>query len=194
MNIKFTHDVSLENSLIFESVYPENLQWDLEGKQELKDDGTEFIYMVDANTGELIGEAYYLPLDVMKDWPADDEQPEDGLNDWYGKNCMYAFSTTILPEYQSKGYGKLLKSHCLGLFQAKGYDYVLGHARDGGSLKLQQYFGAKVIDKFLDWYKTGESYYLYLQKLGNNFEINEETNRVAKSLAGKYPGGQRKIK
>lgn len=165
MSIKFTNDVSLEDSLVFEKVYPENLQWDLAGKQELKDEGTEFLYMVDGETGDLIGEAYYLPLDNMKDWPADEEQPEDGLTDWYGKNCMYAFSTTILPEYQGKGYGKLLKSYCLGLFKGLGYDQVLGHARDGVSMKLQESFGAKVVETFNDWYRTKESYNLYIQKL-----------------------------
>lgn len=165
MKIKFTSDVSLEDSLVFEKVYLENLQWDLEGKQELKDDGTEFLYMIDADTGALIGEAYFLPLDTMKDWPADEEQLEDGLGPWYGNNCMYAFSTTILPEYQGKGYGRLLKSYCLGLWKARGYDYAVGHARDGESIKLQQFFGATVIQTFPTWYGGDESYNLYLQNL-----------------------------
>jgi len=165
MKIKFTSNVSLEDSVIFESVYPENLQWDLESKQELKDDGAKFIYMVDGESGALIGEAYYLPLDTMKDWAADEEQLEDGLTDWYGKNCIYAFSTTILPDYQNKGYGKILKAYCLGLWKEKGYEFALGHARDGVSLKLQEFFGAKVIEKFENWYGEGEQYNLYLQSL-----------------------------
>ena len=163
--MKFTNKVTLEESLIFETAYPENLQWDVEGKQELKDDGCEFIYLIDEKTDKLIGEAYFIPLDNMKEWPPDEEQIEDGLNDWYGKNCMYAFSTTILPEYQGKGYGKIIKAYFLGICEAKGYDYVLGHAREGISTKLQLSFGAQVIDKFPDWYKTGETYNLYLQKV-----------------------------
>lgn len=165
MSVKFTKDVSLESSLIFESVYPENLQWSLEDKQELKDDGTEFMYMEDAETGELIGEAYFLPLDTMKEWPADEEQPEDGLGPWYGENCVYAFSTTILPDFQGKGYGKLLKAYCLGLWKERGFEYAVGHARDGASMGLQEYFGAKSIGRFDNWYQTGETYNLYLQKL-----------------------------
>ena len=165
MRIKFTNDVSLEDSLVFESIYPENLQWDLEGKQELKDDGTEFLYMVDGDTGALIGEAYFLPLDTMEEWPADEEQAEDGLGPWYGKNAIYPFSTTILTEYQNKGYGKLLKSYCLGLWKARGYDYAVGHARDGASMKLQEYFGAEVVETFDNWFLTGETYYLYSQKI-----------------------------
>ena len=165
MKIKFTNDVSLEDSLVFEKVYPENLQWDLDGKQELKDDGTEFLYMVDADTGELIGEAYFLPLDTMEDWPADEEQAEDGLGPWDGKNAIYPFSTTILPKFQGKGLGKILKSYCLGLWKARGYDYAVGHARDGASTGLQESFGAEVIGRFDNWYGTHESYNLYLQKL-----------------------------
>lgn len=165
MKIKFTNDVSFEDSLIFEKVYPENLQWDLEGKQELKDDGTEFLYMVDADTGELIGEAYFLPLDAMKDWPADEEQSEDGLEPYYGKNAMYAFSTTILPDYQGKGCGKILKAYCLGLWKARGFELSLGHARDGVSLKLQESFGANVVQTFPTWYGGTEPYSLYLQEL-----------------------------
>lgn len=165
MIIKFTNDVSLKDSLVFESVYPENLQWDLEDKKELKDDGTTFLYMVEEATGRLIGEAYFLPLDNMKEWDADEEQPEDGLGPYYDKNCMYAFSTTILTEYQGKGYGKMLKAYCLGLWKAMGYEFSVGHARGGGSLNLQLSFGAKVVDLFPDWYQTGEEYYLYMQKL-----------------------------
>src|SRR5690242_10371458 len=122
MSVKFTSNIDLGKSLVFESIYPENLQWDLKSKQELKDDGTEFIYMVDSETNELIGEAYFLPLDNMKDWEPDEEQLEDGLNGWYGKNCVYAFSTTILTEYQHKGYGKILKAYCLGQFKERGYE------------------------------------------------------------------------
>lgn len=165
MTLKFTYDVPLEGSLIFEKVYPETLQWDLEGKQELKDGGAEFIYLVDAETDELIGEAYFLPLDNMKDWDADEEQLEDGLDKWYGKNCVYPFSTTILPEHQNKGYGKILKAYCLGIWKERGFEYAVGHARTGGSMKLQLSFGAKMIGKFDNWYQTGETYNLYLQKL-----------------------------
>lgn len=165
MCIKFTNDVSLEDSLVFEQVYPENLQWDLEGKQELKDEGTEFLYMVDEDSGELMGEAYFLPLDNMKDWPPDEEQSEDGLGPYYGKNAMYASSTTILPKYQGKGYGRLLKAYCLGLWKGRGFELALGHARDGASLSLQEFFGGKTVERFSNWFQTNECYNLYLQKL-----------------------------
>jgi GNAT superfamily N-acetyltransferase len=165
MNIKFTNEVALEDSLVFEKVYPENLQWNLEDKTGLKDDGVEFLYMVDGDTGALIGEAYFIVMDDMEDWPPDEEQPEDGLGPYYGQNAMYAFSTTILPAYQGKGYGRLLKSYCLGLWKGRGFELAVGHARDGASLSLQEFFGAEVVSRFDNWYQTGETYNLYLQKL-----------------------------
>ena len=103
MSIKFTNDVSLEDSLVFEKVYPENLQWDLESKQELKDEGTEFLYMVDGDTGALIGEAYFLPLDTMKDWPPDEEQAEDGLGPYYGKNVSMRLVLLYYLNFRVKG-------------------------------------------------------------------------------------------
>lgn len=165
MIIKFTREVSLEDSLLFEKVYQGKLQWDLEGKQELKDDGTIFLYMVDGTTGKLIGESYFLPLDNMAEWDVDEDQPEEGLAPYYNKNAIYAFSTTILPEYQGKGYGKLLKAHCLGVWKGMGYELAVGHARAGGSINLQLSFGAKIVGFFSNWYQTGEGYYLYTQAL-----------------------------
>ena len=165
MKIGFTNEVSIEDSLVFEKVYPENLQWNLEDKNELKEDGVEFLYMKDGDTNELVGEAYFIPLDDMKDWPPDEEQEEDGLGPYYDKNAMYAFSTTILPEFQGKGYGKILKAYCLGLWKGRGFDLAVGHARDGVSLALQEGFGAKVVETFLMWYGGSEPYNLYIQAL-----------------------------
>ncbi len=162
MNIKFTKYVSLEDSLVFEKVYAENLQSDLQEKQELKDDGIEFVYLVDGETGALIGETYFIPLDKMKDWPADEAQPDEGLDEYYGTNAMYVYSTTILPKYQGKGYGKILKAYYLGLCASRGFDYSIGHARFNGSIQLNQSFGAKIVGEFSDWYKTGETYFLYV--------------------------------
>jgi GNAT superfamily N-acetyltransferase len=165
MKIKFTKDVSLEDSLAFEVIYAENLQYDLAGKQELKDDGIEFVYLVDGDTGAVIGESYFIPLASLKDWPPEEDQPDEGLEPYYDKNAMYCYSTTILPEYQGKGYGAILKSYYLGLCAARGFDYSIGHARFNGSIQLNQSFGAKIVGEFSDWYKTGEVYYLYVQEL-----------------------------
>lgn len=183
MKIKFVFDYPLEESLIFESVYPENLRMDLKEKQELKEEGAIFITMIDEDTGLPVGETYFIPLDNMKEWDADEEQPEDGLYSWYGRNCAYVYSTTILPQYQNKGFGKVLKSFLLGYLFVKEYDYVLGHARAGASINLNKLFGANTAGSFDNWYKTGETYHLYHIDFPDN--INRTNN--SKMLAGKFP-------
>lgn len=165
MKIKFIENFPLEKSLVFESIYPENLQFELGDKQDLKNSGATFITMIDEESGEPIGESYYLELDLMEDWEEDEHQKEDGLGNWYGKKCAYIYSTTILPPYQGKRYGAILKSFVLGRIKKEGYDFVLGHARENGSIQLNEFFGGKREEKFEDWYKTGETYFLYSIKL-----------------------------
>lgn len=183
MKIKFLHDFPIAESLCFEKVYPENLQFEEKDKQDLKDEGAKFITMIDEDTGNLIGESYYIALDAMRDWPADEEQMEDGLEPWYGKNCVYIYSTTILPEYQRNGFGSILKAYVLGLITKEGYCYVLGHARVNGSIQLNELFGAKREQPFQNWYETGETYFLY--SLGLDENIQKE--KLSKELGGKYP-------
>jgi hypothetical protein len=76
------------------------------------------------------------------------------------------YSTTILPKFQGKGYANILKAYFYGFMSTQNYDYILGHARiSSGSLKLNEKFGAKQIQEFEDWFKTGETFVLYVNKL-----------------------------
>lgn len=163
MTLKFTQDVSLPDSMVFEEIYPEELQVDVEYKQELKDKGCEFIYMIDEETGEMIGETYFIPLDNLKDEEPDELQLEDGLDPYYGKNLIYCYSTTILPKFQNQGFGKILKSHLYGYISAKGYAGSIAHAKQGPSIQLNTFFGAKIIGSFENWFQTGITHLLYLK-------------------------------
>lgn len=162
MKIKFRNDVSVEDSLVFEKIYDENLQMDAQEKQELKEDGAEFIYMVDAETGDLIGETYFCPLDLFKDEEPDELQPDEGTSPYFNKNYAYCYSTTILPKYQGMGFGKLLKSYYLGYIKAKGFSGSIGHAKDVASVGLNTGFGGNVVRQFDNWYQTGETHFLYV--------------------------------
>lgn len=163
MQVKFVHNYPLEASLIFESIYDENLQMDLEEKQELKDDGAEFITMIDEETGNPIGETYFIPLDVFKGSEPDELQPDEGLDSYFGKGLIYCYSTTILPDYQKQGLGKILKAYLYGYTVAKGFKGSIAHAKAGPSIKLNTYFGAEIVNEFDNWYQTGEKHYLYLK-------------------------------
>jgi GNAT superfamily N-acetyltransferase len=163
MEIKFVHNLPLEQSLIFEEIYDENLQMDLEEKLELKDDGAEFIFMINGESGELIGETYFIPLDVFEGEEPDPLQPDEGLTSYFGKGLIYCYSTTILPKHQQKGFGKLLKAYLYGYVYAKGYKGSIAHAKAGASIKLNTYFGAEIVGEFENWYQTGITHYLYLK-------------------------------
>lgn len=163
MTLKFKHDVPLEDTMIFESIYPENLQMDLEEKQELMDDGAEFIILLDEDTGEFIGETYFVPLDTFEGEEPYELQPDEGLEPYFGKNLIYCYSTTILPKYQKQGYGKILKAYLYGYVKAKGFAGSIAHAKEGASIKLNTFFGAKIIGEFGNWYGTGITHFLYLK-------------------------------
>jgi GNAT superfamily N-acetyltransferase len=154
--IKFRYDVPLDQTMAFEAVYHEGLQLDLDEKTEILEiPGSIFVWMfVD---GELAGEAYGSPL------LACDKSIEGlvGLTDEEEGAAIYCYSNTILPVFQKRGLGTILKSHWLGLAVGKGFEIVYGHARPHGSQALNARFGAVLLDGFPDWYGTGEEYRLY---------------------------------
>lgn len=165
MKLSFVHNLPLAETMQFEEIYPTNLQLDIEVKQWIKDNGGEFIYMKDEDTGIIIGETYFIPVDELEYEEPTELQLEDGLDGWYGKNALYVYSTSILPEYQKQGLGKVLKSYFYGFIKTSQYDYVIGHARRNGSIQLNEFFGAEVIDEFENWFQTGETVSMYKKAL-----------------------------
>ncbi len=59
---------------------------------------------------------------------------------------------------------------------------AVGHARDGVSLKLQEYFGATVAERFDNWYGEGECYSLYTQKLSRKWTPKEADEAFSHKL------------
>jgi GNAT superfamily N-acetyltransferase len=161
--ITFDYAVPLEKTMAFESVYHPNLQLGLSEKQEVwNTPGAFFVWMfVD---GELVGESYGIPL----------ASPTDFLNDLLvlpaneKENAVCCYSNTILPRFQKRGYGAILKAHWLGLAAGKGFDVVYGHARPGGSQALNAKFGAVFLENLPDWFGSGEDYRKYRLVLSTN--------------------------
>jgi hypothetical protein len=146
--------------MMFETVYPEPLQFELLEKKELWDlPGSIFVWMfVD---GKIAGESYGTPT-------ANDIDGIGGsvdLPDAETKNGFHCYSNTILPGFQGQGLGMILKAHWLGLVAGKGFDTVYGHARPGRSQALNAKFGAEFLEDFPDWFGTGEEYRLYRLRL-----------------------------
>ncbi len=154
--IKFSYAVPLERTMEFESIYHPGLQLELSEKQEIWDTpGAFFVWMfVD---GELAGESYGIPLNSSSEFiedllllPANEKE-----------KAVCCFSNTILPRFQRRGLGSILKAHWLGLAAGKGFDVVYGHARPGGSQALNAKFGAVFLEDLPNWFGSGEDYKKY---------------------------------
>lgn len=138
--------------MAFEKEHHPNLRFSLREKRELLK-GAVTIWMFDH--GKLVGESYGLPLRHAA------ELPEGCPGD---PKSIYCYSTTILSEYQERGYGKILKAAFIGRV-ARDFRKIHGHARPGASQGLNKSFGARFSTTYKDWYGTGEDYRLYVLSL-----------------------------
>lgn len=144
--------------MIFEECFHPNLQsGSIEDKEWLLYDYAAhrlWIYV----DGELAGETYGC---VVHDMLKEDDNVEgiELLNIDY-LDTIYIFSTAILPKFRGTGLSKILKAYSLGML-SRDYTTVIGHARQGVSIKLSTDFGARIVKQFDDWYDTGEPYFLY---------------------------------
>ncbi len=159
--IRFRYDVPLAETMAFEAVYPEQLQMDLEDKQYLREmPGALFVWMyVD---GEIAGETYGVPFDPRDEFI---EPILEGKAE-VRERGMHCYSNTILPKFQSRHLGMVLKSHWLGMAAGQGYKWVYGHARHGASQALNAKFGAEFLKSYENWFGTGEEYRLYRMRIG----------------------------
>jgi GNAT superfamily N-acetyltransferase len=154
--ITFKYDVPLDQTMVFESIYPVPLQLELSEKKEIHD-LTDSIFVWMFVHGELAGESYGIPLESC-------DEPIEGLTDLTDaekKAAIYCYSNTILSPFQRQGYGAVLKAHWLGWAAAQGFSIVYGHARPGGSQRLNAKFGAVFVGDFPNWYGTDEEYKMY---------------------------------
>ena len=144
VEIQFLEDIVLDAD--FEQVYPEQFRVPLEVKKQLHSTGTTFIYILNKETREPIGETYYLHADYL-------EQMADGINitDWIGKKAAYIYKNTIFPKFQGQGYGKLLTEYRIKRMREQGFKYSIGHARQNGSVKQAKLFGADVVAEIPNW-------------------------------------------
>jgi hypothetical protein len=151
--ITFRYDVPLEQTMSFEGVYPVTQQLDLSEKRRIREaPGSVFSWML--LDRELAGETYGIPLTSSIAGLTD-------LTDSQKKTGIHCYSNTILPAFQKRGLGTILKAHWLGLVAAKGFANVYGYARPGASQRLNASFGAVFLGRFPDWCGTGEEYRMY---------------------------------
>jgi GNAT superfamily N-acetyltransferase len=151
--ITFHYDLPLEQTMAFEALYSEGERLDLAEKHQMRHTpGAIFVWM--SIGGELAGETYGIPL----------ERSCPGLEDLVESEtqaAIHCYSNSILPPFQDRGLGTVLKKHWLGMVAAKGYNTVYGYARPGASQRLNASLGAVFLHDFPNWCGTGEKYKLY---------------------------------
>ena len=157
----FARTWDLRQTMIFEDIYHENLRMNADEKAELLE-GAEAVWLYELGSRQLIGETYGVSI---RDALEEGEEGFDDLLPFEDQKAIYVFSTTILPAFQGRGLGKILKAFFLGVVSRAGFDIVLGHARSGASLLLNRAFGAEIGAAHEDWYGTGETYSFYVVKL-----------------------------
>ncbi len=111
-----------------------------------------------------LGAAAYGRVCPVHVWPVLRCPPRD-LRPYAKKRALYVYSTTILSAYEDSGFGKILKAYVLGRAVEAGYRWVVGHAKEGASLTLNQRFGAKIHRRHTNWFGTGDPYRFYSLKL-----------------------------
>lgn len=144
-------ELAVSKTMAFEDLFHENLAFDKTDKSEIlaRSDIKLWLFV----DGKIAGETYGMAVPKIG-------EDLEGCSAYQRPDALYIYSIAILPQFQGKGLGKLLKAYSLGLAFGKGFKLVIDHAHEGPSLRLNQYFGAKVISEHRDWYETGETYYL----------------------------------
>lgn len=161
MKITFTLEPPDDTSA-FEAQFEPTLQIDPEEKKELicASDNAVWMYV----DGKLAGETYGLTPSAYAEG-SDDEKDVIEDCDPEDDDSVYCYSTTLLPEFQGKGLGKLLKAYWLGVVKSNGHSKICGHATSPAALKLNELFGAEVKSTREKWYDTDRTAHFYEIKL-----------------------------
>jgi GNAT superfamily N-acetyltransferase len=144
--------------MIFEDQYEPELQSLAADKDYILDRGLAAWMYVD---GQLAGETFGL-------FVADDDEVLIDLEDRPGGD-FYVYSTTILPQYRGRGYGRILKAYFLGYLRGQFEWFrlkfptgvIIGHATSPAMLKINKEFGAVVLAEHRNWYGTPRTAWFY---------------------------------
>ncbi len=165
IRVAFTDRWPLQETMVFERRYHPELAMSLADKRDLLNerDALAVWMYVPGPRRRLIGESYGVPVQAA----LADEEPEGkaDLRPFAKSRAFYVYSTTILRQYEDRGLGAILKAYVLGRAFEAGYRWVVGHAKEGASVALNQRFGAEVRRRHAHWSGNGDPYQFYVLKL-----------------------------
>jgi GNAT superfamily N-acetyltransferase len=164
VRVAFTDRWPLRETMVFERRYHPELAMPFADKRDLLQERDVIaVWMYVPGRRRLIGETY--GVSVQKVLADEDPEGKADLRLFAKRRAFYVFSTTILPQYEGRGLGAILKAYLLGRAFGAGYRWVVGHAKEGASVALNQRFGAVFRRRHANWYGTGDPYRFYVLKL-----------------------------
>jgi GNAT superfamily N-acetyltransferase len=165
VRLAFTDRWPLRETLVFERRYHPNLAMSLSEKREvLRERGALVVWMYElGRRSRLIGETYGVPVQSVL--VEEDDEGKHDLEPFARERALYVYSTTVLPAYEGRGFGTIVKAYLLGRAVEAGYRWVVGHAKEGRSVALNQRFGAELRRRHPNWSETGDPYWFYTLKL-----------------------------
>lgn len=115
----------------------------------------------------VLGERYGLSVNELNNRKVKDIQSYERYGD---KDVVYVCSASVDQSVQGEGIGYLLARAFRAFASSEGYRFIIGHAREGKPMRINEKLGAKPVKKYENWYKTKEDYLLYeLDTMGQRF-------------------------
>lgn len=141
--------------------YHENLRETVQDKKALlsRKGCVTLLYEAD---GVSVAECYGTPIDNQKRLPKTQRVHDIENYQHFGEgNSFYAYATSVLPSHQGRGIATSLKRAFIAHARVKGFRYLVGHAKEGAMVNINEKFGARIVRSYDDWYNTGNTHYLY---------------------------------
>lgn len=164
MRLEFRHECpSLAETMQFEHLFEGDLQMNEEDRADLNENciSTSTWLYVD---GQLTGEQVL--VDALDFEPRGREPwdlPEIVATNARCAAAAYVYSTTLLPEYQGQGLGKILSAYVLGHLRGDGfYKELCGHATSPGMAAIRHELGAVFGPTHEDWFGSGRKAEFYV--------------------------------
>ena len=156
-----------------EKCFAPSIRGDWEEIESLIKSSVSCYFVLDRSV-KIVGIAYAIPMEEEADIDRDDPHYDYGMKTiqkYNMKKVAYLYSISVHPEYQGKDLAKRLMIEIIADCKAQGYDVLLSHAKEGGSLHLHDFFGGAHIDAVDNWYDTGATHTLCEINLHNMFLI-----------------------
>jgi len=113
---------------------------------------------------KVIGAIYVNSLnDKDSDWLDGCWNPQEYAH--IDKKVAYISSVGVLPEYQNKGIGKLLRYEVSNALKELGYEYIVSHSNSGAMTHIDESLGAVILEENKNWGGANETHYLTEMKL-----------------------------